>query len=256
MPETSWNTLCGSLVAALALGCLTCGPARAGPPFVTDDPVPVEYGGWEINTALTTTLVRGALSAALPSIDINYGAAPGLQLHLQPQYDVVWDAQGRQAGFGDTELGAKVRVIDEDAKGWRPMVSIYPIFTAPTGDARRGLGNGVGRLFLPVWADKTIGKWIVDGGAGYRINPGGQGRNAWFAGAILLYQFTEAFQLGGEVFQQTAERPGDRSAPGFNLGGSYDVSHSYHLLFSAGRGLANVSAANRFSSYIAIQLTF
>ena len=243
-------------VLTLALAAMPCGPSRAGPPFVTDDPVPVEYGGWEINVASTMTLASGATGAALPSLDINYGAVPGVQLHIQPQVAFVWGAQGREAGFGDTELGAKIRLLDEDARGWRPMVSLYPIFTAPTGDARRGLGLGTGRLFLPVWADKTFGKWIVDGGAGYRINPGGQGRNAWFAGGILLYQFTQALQLGGEVFQQTAERAGDRNAPGFNLGGSYDLSRHTHLLLSAGRGLGRATSVNRFSGYFALQLTF
>jgi hypothetical protein len=42
-------------------------------------------------------------------------------------------------------------------------------------------------MFLPVWVDKTFGKWIVDGGVGYSINPGAQRRNSWFAGALLLY---------------------------------------------------------------------
>src|SRR6185437_11945570 len=46
----------------------------AGPPFVTDDPEPVDLGHWEINDALTATWRRGETSAGLP-IDVNYGAA-------------------------------------------------------------------------------------------------------------------------------------------------------------------------------------
>jgi hypothetical protein len=230
--------------------------ALAGPPFATDDPVPVDYQGWEINNALTGTLVRGGGTAALPSIDANYGAFPGVQIHVQPQITAAWTASGTQAGIGDTQLGAKIRLLDDDKGGWVPMVSIFPIWTAPTGDAGRGLGEGSGRLFLPVWADKSFGKWIVDGGGGYSIGHGSGGRNAWFVGGLLLYQVTDALQLGGEVFLQTAQVRGAKNAPGFNLGGSYDINRTYHLLFSAGQGLANQATTNLFAYYIALQITF
>lgn len=242
--------LCGCAISLLPTVAL------AGPPFVTDDPVPVDYQHWEINYALTGTLVRGGGTAGLPSVDANYGALPGLQLHLQPQVTAVWDSSGTRLGLGDTQFGAKIRLIDEDQQGWVPMVSIYPIVTAATGNARRGLGAGVDRAFLPVWIDKTFGKWVVDGGVGYLIDPGAEGRNAWFVGGLLLYQLTDGLQLGGEVFLQTAQISGMKNAPGFNLGGSYDLSSTYHLLFSAGQGLANQSTTNRFSIYLALQVTF
>src|ERR1019366_8774665 len=53
----------------------------AGPPFRTDDPEPVEIRQWEINLFSAGTRTRDAISAALPGIDANYGAAPELQLH-------------------------------------------------------------------------------------------------------------------------------------------------------------------------------
>ena len=252
---------CGRTVFARSglfalLCCVLPAGAFAGPPFVTDDPVPVDYQGWEVNTALTGTAVRVGGITSVPSIDINYGAFPGVQLHAQPQAVVIGSSAGRQVGIGDTQLGAKIRLIDEDKQGWVPMVSLYPIFTVPTGNARRGLGTGQAETFLPVWADKTIGKWILDGGASLDINPGGHGLNAVFVGGLLLYQFTEAFQLGGEAFLQTAQMRGERNAPGFNLGGSYDLNKTCHLLFSAGQGLANVSTTNRASFYLGLQVTF
>ncbi len=236
--------------------CAGAAPAFAGPPFVTDDPVPVAYQAWEINSALSATVTRGGAGLAAPSEDVNYGVWPGVQLHVQPQFGAVWGASASQAGFGDTQIGAKIRLTGADGSGWMPMVSLYPIFLAPTGSAARGLGAGTGRAFLPVWAAKRFGKWIVDGGVGYSIDPGPNGRNAWFAGGLLLYQLTDAWQLGGEVFQQTAQSRGGRAAPGFNLGGSFDLSATYHVLFSAGQGLANVAATNRFSTYLALQVTF
>jgi hypothetical protein len=61
--------------------------------------------------------------------------------------------------------------------------------------------------------------------------------------------------LGGELFHQTASTIGGKDATGFNLGGIYDFTDHYHLLFSAGRGLQNVPDSNQFSYYLAIQWT-
>jgi Putative MetA-pathway of phenol degradation len=231
-------------------------PAIAGPPFITDDPEPVEYRHWEVNYAFMGDLVQGGGTGALPNIDANYGALPDLQLHVQPQLAYVRTPGGSQFGIGDTEIGAKYRFVEEDDEGWRPMVSFYPLFEIPTGDRKRGLGDGVGRTFLPIWAQKTVGKWTVYGGAGYGINPGAEGKNAWFVGGVALYQVTEALQLGGEAFLQTAEAPGEKDEPGFNIGGKYDLAEDYHLLFSAGRGLANAETTNRLSAYLALQVNY
>jgi Putative MetA-pathway of phenol degradation len=239
-----------------AMALVVSAPAIAGPPFITDDPEPAEYRHWEVNYALMGSLVQGGGAGTLPNIDANYGALPDLQLHVQPQVAYVRTPSGTQFGIGDTEIGVKYRFIEEDDQGWRPMVSFYPLFEIPTGDHKRGLGNGVGQTFLPIWAQKTVGKWTVYGGAGYGINPGAEGKNAWFVGGVALYQVTEALQLGGEVFLQTAEEPGGKDSPGFNLGGQYDLTDDYHLLFSAGRGLANAETTNRLSAYLALQVIY
>lgn len=238
-----------------ALACLLAPAASAGPPFVTDDPEPVEAGSWEVNYALTGTLVQPGGEGSLPLVDANYGAMAGLQLHIQPQLAIV-HADGRtHVGIGDTEIGVKYRLVEEDDAGWRPLVSVYPLVELPTGSTRRGLGEGTVRTFLPVWAQKTVGRWTVYGGGGYGINPGG-GRNAWFAGGVALYQITEQLQLGGELFLQTAEAPGSPDAPGFNLGGSYTFAENCRLLFSAGSGLADRSETNQASGYIALQIIY
>jgi hypothetical protein len=242
--------------ASITTAALLSLPAQAGPPFVTDDPEPPEYGRWEINSALAGTLVHGGGEAALPVIDANYGALPDLQLHIQPQMTYVRMPEGTHFGFGDLEIGAKYRFIEEDENGWVPAVAFYPLFEIPTGNKERGLGAGVGRTFLPIWAQKTIGKWTMYGGGGYGINPGADGKNAWLVSAVALYQFTEKLQLGGEVYLQTAEAPGDKNAPGFNLGGSYELAEDLNLLFSAGCGLANASQNNRFSGYLGLQAIY
>jgi hypothetical protein len=240
------------LFAAFAIS----GPAIAGPPFVTDDPEPAEYGRWEVNYALTGTLVQDGGSASLPLIDANYGLLPDLQFHIQPQSDYVRSETGAHFGLGDTEIGVKYRFIEENEHGLTPMVSVYPLFEIPTGDQKLGLGDGVVRTFLPIWVQKTFGKWTTYGGGGIWLNPGPTGKNAWFLGGVALYQVTDDLQLGGEAFLQTAEAPGEKNSPGFNLGGSYALTQDYHLLFSVGQGLANQSTTNRFSIYLALQFIY
>lgn len=68
----------------LLLLCAFNQNALAGPPFITDDPEPVEAQHWEINYAVSKTWRTDGSSAGIPSVDINYGFSPNIQLHAQP----------------------------------------------------------------------------------------------------------------------------------------------------------------------------
>jgi hypothetical protein len=231
--------------------------AVAGPPFRTDDPEPVDYQHWEVYGFSTGTKVTGDTSGFVPGVEVNYGALPDLQLHVI--VPMAFDApagSGVKFGMGDTELGVKYRFVEEDENGWRPQVGIFPLFEAPTGNAQRGLGAGVGREFLPVWIQKGFGKWLTYGGGGYWNNPGAGNKNYWFMGWLLQRQVTDALALGGELFHQTAATAGGHDSSGFNLGGIYDFTENYHLLFSAGRGIQDMPDSDEFSYYVAFQWTF
>ena len=99
----------------LAAALLAGHAARAGPPFVTDDPEPVDLGHWEVYAFSDGAVGRGDASGVGPSIEVNYGAAPNLQLHLigNLAYD---DPAGGPAvmGPGDTELGIAHRYEEFD----------------------------------------------------------------------------------------------------------------------------------------------
>jgi hypothetical protein len=233
-------------------------PAWAGPPFRTDDPEPVEYRHWEFYTPFSTaTHAAGDTGGVFAGIEVNYGAAPDLQLHLVAPlaFDKPEDG-GMRVGPGDTEFGIKYRFIEEDEKGWRPMVGVFPLLEVPTGNAHRALGTGDVHAFLPVWIQKSFGEWTSYGGGGYWINPGLGNRNYWFTGWLLQRKVTDKLTLGGEIFHQTASVVGVKDQTGFNLGGVYDFTEHYHLLFSAGRGLQNAATTNQFSYYVALQRTF
>jgi hypothetical protein len=247
-----------AVAAALgAIGLIFAAPALAGPPYRTDDPEPVEYQHWEVYGFTTGTHIQGDTSGTLPGFEVNYGAAPNLQLHLVAPLTFDKPSGGsRQYGYGDTEVGAKYRFIDEDEHGWRPQVGTFPLVEVPTGDRARGLGAGHTREFIPIWVQKSFGEWTTYGGGGYWINPGAGNKNYWYAGWLLQRKVTEQLTLGGELFHQTANTVGGPDSTGFNLGGYYDVTEHHHILFSGGRGIQHAAETNEISWYLGYQLTF
>jgi hypothetical protein len=204
----------------IVAACLICAEqAWAGPPFITDDPEPVPLHHWEAYVSSAQAKDPSETSGTLPHVEVNYGAAPNLQLHVLLPYAFSRpDAQGTTRGFGDTELGAKYRLVQETAR--RPMVGVFPLLEVPTGDADRGLGGGHFRLFLPVWFQKSWGPWTSYGGGGYWINPGAGNRDYWLIGWEIQRDLNERLTLGGEVLQSTPAAAGDQSDFSFNLGGS------------------------------------
>lgn len=248
--------------ATAAAGILACSalaaPALAGPPFSTDDPVPVELGHWEIDAFSTATRAAGETAGILPpGLEVDYGAAPDLQMHIivPLSFDHLPGGPMR-TGLGDIELGAKYRFVDSGPGDWWPQIATFPLIQVPTGDARRGLGGGHTRAYLPIWMQKDFGAWSSYWGGGYWINPGAGNRNYWFAGWLLQRQVTHDLALAAEIFHQTADGVGGPDTTAFNIGGAYDFNAHEHLLFSAGRALRNVTATNQFSYYLGLQLTF
>ncbi len=224
----------------------------AGPPFLADDPVPVELGHWEIYAGTQTAITRDGSSGTAPHFEINYGALPEVQLHLITPF--VYDnprGDNLHYGYGDTEFGIKWRFIQETDQ--MPQIAAFPITEIPTGDDNKGLGNGQQQLFLPLWAQKSWGKWTSYGGGGYWLNPGRGNKNYWFTGWLLQRQVTEKLLLGGEVFHATPSEEGGDSRTGVNFGGIYDFTENYHLLFSAGR---DIKGPNLLIAYLALQITF
>ena len=192
MKETAALRLRWASAVAALLALAAPRTALAGPPFITDDPEPVDPGHWEVYAFSFGAFDSGSATGVGPSVEVNYGAAPNLQLHFigNLAYDAP-DRQPRQYGLGDVELGAKYRLLNPGKDDWYPQVGVFPLVELPTGDAKRGLGGGYVAAFLPVWVQKDFGDWTTYGGGGYWINPGPGNRNYWFAGWLLQRQVTK-----------------------------------------------------------------
>lgn len=223
----------------------------AGPPFLTDDPQPVDRFHTEVNLSAQGTRADQGRAGAL-SADVNYGCAAETQCHIAvPLAFSSASGAGWQAGLGDAELGVKYRFFNRPEEGW--MAAIYPTVFLPTGNTARGLGNGRAQLLLPLWVQKTSGAWTWDAGVGYLVNRAATARSSWYFGALVQRSFGDALSLGGEIFHRSPMASDAPSTSGFNIGATIKLTEGRNLLVSVGRGIQGV-AANRFSFYTACQL--
>ena len=225
------------ILLAVGLNLLSAARLHAGPPFLTDDPEPVDYQHWEAYIFANGDHAGGSYTINGPAMELNYGVLPDTQLHLVvPMTTVGGSGMPTVSGLGDTEFGIKYRFVQE-TNGW-PQIGIFPMVELPTGEASRGLGNGRAWFRLPLWLQKSFGPWTTYGGGGAVLNSAPGQRNYAFGGWLVQRSFGEHLTLGGELFAQDQATAGDRGFAALNFGGSYNVNEHFSLLFSAGHSIA------------------
>ncbi len=236
--STSHPTSRQRLFSALLLIVVSgIAPVHAGPPFSTDDPAPVDYQHNELYVFSTIDRSYGADSTQGPAIEYNRGIARNTQFHVVLPLSGFMPADGGSAiGLGDVEVGIKYRLVSES--GDRPQIGIFPMAEVATGSAARGLGNGRTWYRLPLWVQKSWGPWTSYGGGGRDFNGAPGMQDSWFGGALLQRDLSSRLTLGGEVFRQNAQAIGGRDYTLANLGGYYNFSPGFSLLFSGGRSIA------------------
>src|SRR5665213_2120731 len=224
-----------------------------GPPYQTDDPVPVDLHHYEFYIFGSTDGTPVETDATGPAIEFNWGAIPRVQLHtilplgvIAPANNPIYSPGGiGPSAFGpiDVELGAKIDIIKESK--YIPQIGTFTMFELPTGSYDRGLGVGKVWYKLPLWFQKNIGHWLLDGGAGETLVPQTQYRNYPYGGFLVKYTFGERLELGSEVFVHGAE---GEAAPQFRASTMVDVGGYYHfknpneqLLLSYGRSVAGLT---------------
>jgi hypothetical protein len=241
------------LVQAAAVGLLaaTASPALAGPPYATDDPEPTDVHHWELYAFVGGERFKSGFEGA-SGFDINYGAAPDLQLTATVPLDFSREPHSFTTGAGDLELGAKYRFFHREESG--VSVAIFPRVILPT--AGRRFGSGKVGLLLPVWAQKDMGDWSLFGGGGYAINPGRGNRNFVEAGAALTRAISERLSIGAEITHESADAKGGRGTTALGFGGIYRLHGPFSLLAAGGPTLGPVRDGPRFNVYAALGMSF
>jgi hypothetical protein len=224
-----------------------------GPPYQTDDPVPVDLHHYEFYIFGSMDGTPVEVDSAAPAFEFNWGAVPRVQLHAvlpfgvaaplnHPAYAAEDQGQGpTEFGLTDMELGAKIAYIKESR--YIPQIGSFTMFEMPTGNYDKGLGIGKVWYKLPLWMQKNLGNWLLDGGAGETINPQAGYRDFPYGGFLLKYKFGERLELGGEVFAHGKEgsaAPQMQASTMMDIGGYYHFRHNpnQQFLFCYGHSVA------------------
>ncbi|MGA2172820.1 MAG: hypothetical protein ABSG82_07405 [Sedimentisphaerales bacterium] len=222
---------------ALSLIFICATSALGGPPFLTDDPEPVELGHNEFYIFSTLDKAKDNTQVQAPAFEYNYGIAPQTQFHIIFPFTSSTSTGGPATyGPGDMEIGIKYRFIEEQKNF--PQIGTFPMLEVSTGDAGRGLGNGSTWVKLPVWAQKSWGPWTTYGGGGYAVNPAPGQQNYFFAGWVLQRDLSEQLTLGGEIFTQGKTADADQATTLANFGGFYNFTKNFSFLFTVGHSIA------------------
>ncbi len=226
----------------------------AGPPFRTDDPIPVPYLHGELYLFSTGVFDKAGASGIGPAVEFNFGVFPNTQFHVvAPLAFSSPKQEPAYAGYGDTEVGVKFRFVQQTSI--LPDIATFPLVEVPTGNASKNLGNGKTQIYIPIWLQKDIGQWTIYGGTGYWINPGSGNKNWQFTGILIQYNFSDDFFLGSELFHQTASDVNSSGFTGIHFGGGIPVVKSYQILFSADLG-DGITSYKHFSYYLGLYHTF
>lgn len=237
----AWFVAAGALLMASRV-------AVAGPPFLTDDPEPIEYRHSEAYVFSTTQKAPDGKQYQLPAFEYNTSPVEDVHLHVMVPFVKLFPNAGpTQHGLGDIEVGVKYRFVHESDS--RPQVGIFPILELPTGNSDKGLGNGRAWWTFPIWVQKSFGPWTTYGGGGRAFNSAPGMRDYNFGGWLLQRSITEKLILGGEVFAQGAATVDGRHSTFLNFGGYYndiEVCGGCNLLFRAGHTVAGESQSGAY----------
>lgn len=216
-------------LAALALAGAAA-PAFAGPPYLTDDPIPTDTGHWELYAFSSVEGRRSTLDADA-GIDLNYGPIPDIQLTATlPAGFSHTPREGWRSGAGDVEIGVKYRFFSDEKRGL--AAAVFPRAILPTASHSPGEKT---RLLLPLWVGKDFADGTsLFGGGGYEINPGTGNRDFWQAAVALTHQFSKDMSVGAEVTHQGRDTAGGTSQTRAGIGTIVRLSGQSSVLMSGG----------------------
>jgi hypothetical protein len=221
--------------------------AQGGPPLRTDDPGTPGNGNWEINVACTQNFSPANTEIEAPLLDINYGLGDRIQLKFEIPYLLENDGGGEpfRRAFGDSLIGLKWRFYD--ANGWK--ISTYPqveILEPTTTDDGQAMDRSA-QVLLPFEITRQVGPVDINFEAGYWLVPGAPDQR--ILGLAVGRQFTKKFEGLAEIYDDVVLGGTSRSTT-LDVGGRYELSNRFSLLFMVGRRILGSGLVNGQPSFI------
>ena len=207
--------------AALVAGLLLLAPrspARAGPPFETDDPEPVACHHVELDIAEAR---QGEPASTGYLWEADYGPTQGIETSIGGQP-------------GEIEIASAIRFVPETVK--TPQVGFLPALTVKS--------DGEKEVFLPFWFQKTIKQWTIFGGGGVSFG-------SEFTGIAVTRNFPSGSNVGLEFYHENERNPAIAAPPRLGLGWTDQFAPAQALMVWGGRPLAPTS---RYLFYVGLQV--
>lgn len=171
---------------------------HAGRPLDTEDTGTVEPGAGEVETGLDLSR-QGGTSAFGSRLVLSLGVAPHLEVRAEAAV-VALDHPGEasRAGFGDSLVGLKYRLLDESVG--TPAVLVAAAARLPTGDAGRGLGEPAPAVITLAAVSRTLGTVTLTANAGYVFEVSARAHDTVIAALAAEQRIGPRWTVVAEVF--------------------------------------------------------
>lgn len=232
---------------------LLMGDVFAGPPYISNDPVPISYKNFQLYFFALGNKTNTGSNIQAPYFEVDYGIFPEFEANITLGIDsnISQKQQQNGMGIGDVQLGMTYRFLQETK--YLPQLGILPAVFIPTGDNYRGLGNGRPYYSLQCWGQKSLNQWIINFGGGYVYNPPPAGFNYFLGGLLIQNVLNDYLTVGGEIFSQGATNEINGATMIADVGVTYTLTKNTNFVFSAGHSIKGMQA---FVTYIGIQWCF
>lgn len=187
-----------------------------------------------------------ALRQNLSNFTLNYGLTDRIELGINaPVIKIISSHDsflGDPLGIGDTQIGAKVKLLDEKEGSWVPATTIVFYVEFPTGSVKKQIGSGLTDYWLYGVLQKSLTKRTkarLNGGILFTGNSSTgligihSARGQVYTGnASLVRDFTPKLSLGVEVFGGVTNNfKLSRGQLEGQIGGRYSVRDNFEFTF-------------------------
>jgi hypothetical protein len=245
-----------ALIAASLLSIATLGRAQEQEAIEPDRP-DVTNGTHIVDTGLLQIEMGGLFTSAQAGqhafgspLTARLGVTEWLEVRVGADGFVTQsDATGGARGFGNVQIGAKLRLWAEP--GGPPVLSILPQINLPTADSAKGFGSGLADFTVALLSGTDLGRHgHIDGNYGVGAI-GNSDIDAHFVQHLVSvsasYALTDNWNPYGEVFWFSRADPSGGSTTSIDAGAIYQLGTRYAIDGGAQFGVSG--GAPRFAAF-------
>jgi len=228
--------------------------AQGGPPMLTDDPVPVDKGHWEINNAFTLEHTTNSDMFEAPLEDFNYGAFNNMHIKLEVPL-IINHSVGSPTigGIGKASFGSKWRFYSNEKS--KISVSMFPAiaFNILKSSSDREITDDGFEFVLPFsfMVEKDKSSFVFEAGRQFTTKDQG----GWLFGSLYNIELNKKTEVSLELFDNSDYKLKDNEVL-LNIGARYNLNKYFTLLFSAGNNfILHNTEENKFIAYLGLQVS-